>query len=1190
MRKAGRVLAACSAAVLLQLGGVAMAQAAPTGVPQRCFSALIPNDVGGLGLPGCSSFDRWGHGGAEAALGWVPSTTEYWPQSVSQQETTPVTITSGVQWHTDTYQTVGGAQRAQVMDIDLTNPNIRFGAVEAGNKLLDASDETMSSMANRTGAVAGVNSDEFAINTTGQPDGMVVQNGVLQASPVASWPAEFEVLNDGQIEMQTETFSGTVTDTTTGATSALAGLNRIDQDALVAVTPELGAITFSSRTYWTIVNTTVNNDGSLTVNSVKTSQTAFPAVPSGQENLVARRGQAASTWLQGLKVGDRVTVSYNLAPYGLGSAPDDVATALSGAAYLAQNGQMAVPVTGGGENNISYPVIGLGVSEDGKYAIEAVFDGEESENEAAGLDRPQFAQWMLAHGAYNAIEFDSGGSAEMVARMPGQSQVSVLNTPSDGHERRVANGLFVYTNETSPQAATKAVVNNGEPLAVLPGTTEPVSAYATDALGNPASSQVSVSVEPSDLATATMGSGTTASVTAGKRAGSGWLVITSGQAVSRVPITVDSSPASLCISPSEPNLSNSATQQLTISGTARDGGTLTVGNQDVMWSVSPSSLGTVSSTGLFTAAATGTGLATVTATADGMSTTASVAVGSDATVVDPMTDVGNWALNTTNGATATLSESTTQTAQPSDSGSMDVHYTIPKSSGVSQVVFSPKDTIQIGDSPDGEAPTSIGLWVKGIGGTLGTPLANNELTLAESWIEVNGQTETFYPTGVTYDGWQLVTYPVPSGAQLPMTLSFLDFLVINPSATTSNDLYVSDLEALYSPRQPVTPTYTPIPQNPRWLSYTENPDQFDPNGTTVLTFGDSHLSSTDENSTGAVVTSDIATQSKALPPNARPSMVQSDGNLIDPGTVADADYGQQMLKSFGVPYHTAVGDSDIGQGANPENGNWTSVFGPTHYSYTDGPAEFIALDTAWEGILASDPYQVPAEEQYAWLVSQLNASKSKDIVLVMHASPYDPHPIANSQWTDRYEAQEYEQLLTNYQRTHPWVHVILLNGQARGFAEQVLNPEGVETPTGLPNFDVSDAGVPPYATTAQGGWPNYVLFHFLQNGDVQFAVQPVLASIAVTAPQASLASGASEQLAATGTTPAGDTMGALQVPIQDPASHEWTSSDPMVASVDPNTGELTARFPGTATITVESDGVTGTVKLTVTGDTHGLGG
>ena len=377
----------------------------------------------------------------------APSTPTYWPQVVGQQSIRPQTITSGVQWNTDTYQTAGGAQKAQVMNIDLTNQNLRFGAVEAGDKLIDPSDETISSMATRTGAIAGVNADFFAINATGQPDGMLVQNGVLEASPVASWPSDLEVLNNGQIEMATETFSGTVDDTTTSATDPLVALNRIDQTGLTEVTPYLGAVSIGSST---IASGTVSN-GVLTITSVKTSQTSLPQLAAGQEDLIARRGTAGSTWLQKVHPGDTLTVSDSLAPYSIGQ----IQTAVSGGAYLAQNGTMAVPVQAGGENNVSYPIVGIGVSKDGTHAIMAVFDGRESENEAVGLTRPQFAQWMLAHGAYNAIEFDSGGSAEMVARLPGQGKVSVLNTPSDGDERPVANGLFLYSTEAAPAAATK---------------------------------------------------------------------------------------------------------------------------------------------------------------------------------------------------------------------------------------------------------------------------------------------------------------------------------------------------------------------------------------------------------------------------------------------------------------------------------------------------------------------------------------------------------------------------------------------------------------------------------------------------------------------------------------------------------------------------------------------------------------
>lgn len=1154
--------------------------------PVRVFLAVscVVGSVAVVATSGGSALAAGHTGGATgtttaAGRSWLPPTPTYWPQVVGEQSTPAQTVTGGVQLHTEAYQTVGGAQKAQVMNIDLTDSNLRFGAVEAGDKLIDPSDETISSMATRTGAVAGVNADFFAINATGQPDGMLVQNGVLEASPVASWPSDLEVLKTGQVGMSTETFSGTVDDTTSGSTDKLVALNRIDQTGLTEVTPYLGAVTIGAST----IATGTVSDGVLTITGVKTSQTSLPQLAAGQEDLIARRGTADSTWLQQVHAGDTLSVSSALAPYAI----DQIQTAVSGGAYLAQNGQMAVPVQGTGENNVNYPVVGIGVSKDGTHAIMAVFDGRESENEAVGLTRPQFAQWMLSHGAYNAVEFDSGGSAEMVARLPGQANVSVLNNPSDGAERPVANGLFLYSNEPAPSAAVRAVVNGGKPMAVLAGKTEQVAAYATDDQGNPAATPVQVSVQPPSLGTVTGsptagGTSTELTLAAGSRPGSGWLTVKAGHAVSREPLTVTDRPQSLSVSPDQPDLSNGGTQQFGVTGTAGGQTPVTMVASDAAWSVSPSSLGTITAGGLFTAAASGNGLATITATAGGRSATASVAVGSSATVVDPMTDTGNWSLNLTNGATATLGDSTTELAQSGDQGSMDVHYSIPASSGVSQVVFSSNRTLTIGDAADGLAPTAIGVWIKGIGGTPSTPLAHGALTFAEAYTEVDGQTDTFYPTAVTYDGWQLIEAQIPQGAQLPMTLNFLDFLVIDPSVALTGDVYVVDLEALYSPRQPTTPTYTAIPQNPDWLQYTDSPAQFAPGGVTLADWDDSHLVAADPDSTGTVVTDTIKSSISALPPNAAPNMIQVNGDLTDEGTDADLAYGYQMLQSFGLPFHDAVGNHEISQGANPENEYWTKLFGDTHYTYTDGAAEVIETDSANGGLIASDAYQVPDEEQYTWLVSQLNASTSKDIILLTHMPAYDPHPIANSQFSDRYEAQMYEQLAEDFQRTHPQQHVVLLFGHARGVAEQVLDPDGTPDPNGLPNFTVADAGVPAYAPVNQGGFYNYALFHILPNGTIQFAFQPVLDSIAVSAPQQSLRIGGVEQLTATGTTPTGDDYAALQVPIADPASHLWSSSNPRVVTVDPSTGRLTARSPGTATISVLSGGVTGTITVTVT--------
>jgi uncharacterized protein YjdB len=55
------------------------------------------------------------------------------------------------------------------------------------------------------------------------------------------------------------------------------------------------------------------------------------------------------------------------------------------------------------------------------------------------------------------------------------------------------------------------------------------------------------------------------------------------------------------------------------------------------------------------------------------------------------------------------------------------------------------------------------------------------------------------------------------------------------------------------------------------------------------------------------------------------------------------------------------------------------------------------------------------------------------------------------------------------------------------------------------------------------------------------------------------------------------------VPIADPALYQWSSSDSKVATVDPSTGIVTAQADGTATISVESGGVTGTTTVTVSG-------
>ena len=66
-----------------------------------------------------------------------------------------------------------------MLSADLGDPNLRVGMVQAGDTLTNPADETPSSMAHRTHAVAGVNGDYFEIHASGRPLGGIMTDGRL---------------------------------------------------------------------------------------------------------------------------------------------------------------------------------------------------------------------------------------------------------------------------------------------------------------------------------------------------------------------------------------------------------------------------------------------------------------------------------------------------------------------------------------------------------------------------------------------------------------------------------------------------------------------------------------------------------------------------------------------------------------------------------------------------------------------------------------------------------------------------------------------------------------------------------------------------------------------------------------------------------------------------------------------------
>jgi len=378
-----------------------------------------------------------------------------WQRSLSVNKS-PVTRknTSGIQVSTDltlsteVVQTVAGPEQISMLNIDLTSPVLRLGVVQAYNRLISPA-ETLSSMANRTGAVAGINGDYFEIHGSDVPIGEEVINGQLLHSPSPEFYAVLGVTSYGRLTIRPEYFSGEVRDG--HASYLLYSINhysQIDNGRLVLFTPALGEPVYVGGDPVAYIQPVAGSPNLFTVQEVDPSVAWLPAL-SGRDVLVGS-GDAAYWITTTLHQGDRIKVTDSVSPdSGLSQAIGGGPQVVRQGAYYNDPYQPAPSYEYSRD-----PQTAVGVTKDGNHALFAVFDGRfAGPRQSRGMTYTEVASFMLAHGAYNAILMDSGGSSEMVARFQGQNAVSIVNWPSGGYERPVANGLFIYYSDLSQLTA-----------------------------------------------------------------------------------------------------------------------------------------------------------------------------------------------------------------------------------------------------------------------------------------------------------------------------------------------------------------------------------------------------------------------------------------------------------------------------------------------------------------------------------------------------------------------------------------------------------------------------------------------------------------------------------------------------------------------------------------------------------------
>jgi exopolysaccharide biosynthesis protein len=138
------------------------------------------------------------------------------------------------------------------------------------------------------------------------------------------------------------------------------------------------------------------------------------------------RGPSAD-YLAGLKKGSQARVTWHLR-----GRPE---VAISGNKVLLHAGVRRVV-----DDREMHPRTAIGIDYDTGHVLMLVVDGRQSFSR--GYTMVELANLMQALGADDALNLDGGGSSTMLG-LRTDGVLDVLNSPSDGFERQVANGLEV---------------------------------------------------------------------------------------------------------------------------------------------------------------------------------------------------------------------------------------------------------------------------------------------------------------------------------------------------------------------------------------------------------------------------------------------------------------------------------------------------------------------------------------------------------------------------------------------------------------------------------------------------------------------------------------------------------------------------------------------------------------------------
>ncbi|MEN3001651.1 MAG: phosphodiester glycosidase family protein [Armatimonadota bacterium] len=388
--------------------------------------------------------------------------------TVLAQSKSPETIQKRITPHVVLFQEISTDPPLAVQGLRITPSRAVRIVTVLGNDVVLAENgtrgrEPVSRAAWRHRALAALNADFFPY--TGDPLGLCIVRGELVSEPFPNRPAIGWGVG-GKVVIGAPLLDAVVI-RADGAETPLTGINRPAraESDLVLYTNFFGTMAQSEASGVAVVLDALPRPlrvGAMVqavVREVLPNASRVPIPPTG--GVLLGTGNAGA-FLQALQPGQAVQIRLDLKGDGA-SAWREVTEAIAGGPWLVRNGKPVAPeeYEQAGFNRgfweRRHPRTAVGRTAKGEL-LWLVVDGRQAHSQ--GVSLPELAQLMLRYGAVDAINLDGGGSSTLVVRD------LLLNSPSDGSERPVANLWLLFDDSLRP-ALPRATYRIEPPAATL---------------------------------------------------------------------------------------------------------------------------------------------------------------------------------------------------------------------------------------------------------------------------------------------------------------------------------------------------------------------------------------------------------------------------------------------------------------------------------------------------------------------------------------------------------------------------------------------------------------------------------------------------------------------------------------------------------------------------------------------------